>query len=219
MQCSYITLNGKHVPTAWGLEAGRLIALAKIWLTGCVLRLMGKPREALALSKAYKAFSVYNSPRYDRSILSAVDNVRALQAQLAPTERGDWPVLWSDTQMPWRTYGYTFFAAIRRLLFRVEADSVTDEPHLFVARSGTDAASLAAWAAESAGADSQAAAKLGACGKGADAKMRGRRAVHIQAAATGAAADDAAALPGVDVCACVHLQAVSALACDCVTMC
>jgi hypothetical protein len=71
----------EHKATAWGAALGRCIAWVKIIGVSAVLRAMGKQREARILSNAFTAFSVYNSPRYDRSILSAVDNCYALQVR------------------------------------------------------------------------------------------------------------------------------------------
>jgi hypothetical protein len=50
---------------------------------GTLLQAIGKTREATLLKNAYTAFSVYNTPRYDRSILSAVDNAVALRVSTA----------------------------------------------------------------------------------------------------------------------------------------
>lgn len=74
--------EGEHRATAWGAALGRAIAWVKILGMGAVLRAMGKQREARILSNAFTAFSVYNSPRYDRSILSAVDNCLALRVRV-----------------------------------------------------------------------------------------------------------------------------------------
>eukprot|EP00775_Hariotina_reticulata_P007405 gene7405-7614_t len=132
----YVTFQGKHMPTTLGIQLGRIISWCKIWVLGAVLRLLGKEREARLLSTAFKAFSVYNSPRYDRSIISSVDNVRQLMDAMAEAERDTWRCLWLPSDMSWSTYGNTFFAGIRRLLFRIQADSVMPEPHLFKYRSG-----------------------------------------------------------------------------------
>lgn len=51
----------------------------KILGISMLMRAVGKTREATLLQNAYTAFSVYNTPRYDRSILSAVDNAAALR--------------------------------------------------------------------------------------------------------------------------------------------
>jgi hypothetical protein len=131
----YVTLTGEHTPTTFGIQLGRIIAWCKIWVVGAVLRLVGREKEARLLSNAFKAFSVYNSPRYDRSFISSVDNVRQLMDAMAEDERDTWKCLWQPSDMAWNTYGYTFTAGIRRLLFRVQAESVMTEPHLFKFRS------------------------------------------------------------------------------------
>lgn len=106
------------------LQLGRWVTLAKIWGISWVLSALGKTREARLLSMAYKAFNVYNSRRYDRSITCAVDNVRSLQAQMTPEDRQLLPVVFEESVMQWVDYGYIVCAGIRRLLFKVEQDSV-----------------------------------------------------------------------------------------------
>lgn len=106
------------------LQLGRYVTLGKIWGVNWVLWALGKTREARLLSNAYKAFNVYNSRRYDRSITCAVDNVRALQSQMTAEDRQLLPVIWDDSFMSWWDYGYLVGAGIRKLLFRVKQDSV-----------------------------------------------------------------------------------------------
>lgn len=75
----YPVFESEHKPYDWGISLGRCIAWVKILGLCTLLRAVGKSREAMLLKNAYTAFSVYNTPRYDRSILSAVDNAAALR--------------------------------------------------------------------------------------------------------------------------------------------
>lgn len=79
--CRYPVFSRPHKASEWGIWLGRCIAWAKIMGIGTLLQAIGKTREATLLKNAYTAFSVYNTPRYDRSILSAVDNVIALRVR------------------------------------------------------------------------------------------------------------------------------------------
>lgn len=79
---SYPVFESEHTPTSWGISLGRCIAWVKILGVCALFRAVGKSREAVLLKNAYTAFSVYNAPRYDRSILSAVDNAIALGVRL-----------------------------------------------------------------------------------------------------------------------------------------
>jgi len=69
----------EHKPYDWGIMLGRCIAWVKILGICTLLQAVGKKREATLLKNAYAAFSIYNTQRYDRSILSSVDNARALR--------------------------------------------------------------------------------------------------------------------------------------------
>jgi hypothetical protein len=100
---SYPLFEQEHKPTGWGIALGRAITWTKIWAICGVLKVLGKTKEARMLTNAYTAFTVYNTPRYDRSILSAVDNGLALRVsacseaaalcgrtlKLACSQRGD----------------------------------------------------------------------------------------------------------------------------------
>jgi hypothetical protein len=77
--CRYPVFDAEHKPADWGIALGRCIAWVKILGLCGLLQALGKRREATLLKNAYTAFSVYNTPRYDRSILSAVDNAEALR--------------------------------------------------------------------------------------------------------------------------------------------
>jgi hypothetical protein len=79
--CRYPVFSRPHKASEWGIWLGRCIAWAKIMGIGTLLQAVGKTREATLLKNAYTAFSVYNTPRYDRSILSAVDNVVTLRVR------------------------------------------------------------------------------------------------------------------------------------------
>eukprot|EP00878_Enallax_costatus_P007771 GHUV01008134.1.p1 GENE.GHUV01008134.1~~GHUV01008134.1.p1 ORF type:complete len:416 (+),score=108.71 GHUV01008134.1:316-1563(+) len=121
------SIDERLEPSALYLQMGRWVTLAKIWGISWVLSALGKSREARLLSTAYKAFGVYNSRRYDRSITCAVDNVRSLQAQMIPEDRQLLPVVWEESVMSWPNYGYMVCAGIRKLLFRTQQESVV--PH------------------------------------------------------------------------------------------
>lgn len=121
---TFKSIDERLEPSALYLQIGRWITLAKIWCISWVLSAIGKSREARLLSTAYKAFGVYNSRRYDRSITCAVDNVRSLQAQMTPDDRQLLPLVWEESVMSWPNYGYLVCAGIRKLLFRTHEESV-----------------------------------------------------------------------------------------------
>ena len=102
--CRYPTFEREHRAFDWGIALGRGIAWVKILGISMLMRAVGKTREATLLQNAYTAFSVYNTPRYDRSILSAVDNAAALRVSgtLAlhcvplPQRQQPMPARWSE---------------------------------------------------------------------------------------------------------------------------
>lgn len=138
----YVTFETEHRATEWGIAAGRWIAWAKILGVCTVMKALGKSREARILRNAFAAFSVYNTPRYDRSILSAADNCIALRAELPAEERRLFTLVADPSAFDWYPYGYTVFAGVRRLLFRQTGECASEVPHAFVYR--PPAASLAA---------------------------------------------------------------------------
>lgn len=69
----------EHTANDWGISLGRCIAWFKILGLCALLQAVGKKREATLLKNAYTAFSVYNTQRYNRSIMSAVDNAEVLR--------------------------------------------------------------------------------------------------------------------------------------------
>jgi hypothetical protein len=83
----YMRFKGEHVPTELGVQRGWRWAAVKLWVLGWALQLTGRTRERRMLTIAHKAFAIQNSLRYNKSMLTAVDNARALQAQLAPEEQ------------------------------------------------------------------------------------------------------------------------------------
>lgn len=83
----------EHKAFDWGIALGRGIAWVKIWGLSALMRTVGKTREATLLQNAYTAFSVYNTPRYDRSILSAVDNAIALRVSAWARDFGRQPCM------------------------------------------------------------------------------------------------------------------------------
>lgn len=121
----YVTYTHEQLqPNPLLLQLGRYVTLFKIWGVSWLLWALGKTKEARLLSNAYKAFGIYNSTRYDRSITCAVDNVRALQAKMSAQDRQLLPVIWEASVMSWADYGYLVCAGIRSLLFRVKDDSL-----------------------------------------------------------------------------------------------
>ncbi len=59
--------------------------------------------QARALSNGFKAFCVQNSFNYNKSIVSAVDNVRKLKAQIVEHERNNWQMVWEGSVCDWDT--------------------------------------------------------------------------------------------------------------------
>lgn len=53
------------------------------------------------------------------------------QAELSPEERRLWTVVADASVVDWYPYGYTVFAGVRRLLFRLEGETTTEVPHFF----------------------------------------------------------------------------------------
>ncbi|KAF8068243.1 fatty acyl-CoA reductase [Scenedesmus sp. PABB004] len=120
----YVRMKGAHEPTQEGISRGAAAARLRIKLVGGLLKLAGKRRECRALKMGFKAFSVHNSIAYGKSIVCAVDNCRALRAQMSAKEAGAWPIVWEETPgHTWEDYGQTFMAGVRRLLFRMDATS------------------------------------------------------------------------------------------------
>eukprot|EP00878_Enallax_costatus_P001418 GHUV01001568.1.p1 GENE.GHUV01001568.1~~GHUV01001568.1.p1 ORF type:complete len:569 (+),score=137.92 GHUV01001568.1:356-2062(+) len=124
---TFKSIDERLEPSAVYMTIGRRVTLTKIWGVSRVLSALGKSREARLLSNAYKAFGVYNSRRYDRSITCAVDNARALQGQMAPEERQLLPMVWEESIMSWENYGNIMGSGIRKLLFRTKEDSVVPD--------------------------------------------------------------------------------------------
>jgi hypothetical protein len=56
------------------------------------------------------------------------------QAELSAEERELFPLVADGSIVQWYPYGYTVFAGVRRLLFRMSAESVSEIPHAFVYR-------------------------------------------------------------------------------------
>lgn len=85
VSCRYPVIATDYQASEWGILLGRGIAWLKILGVSALMAFMGKKREATLLRNAYSAFSVYNTRRYDRSILSAADNAIALRVSVRRT--------------------------------------------------------------------------------------------------------------------------------------
>lgn len=72
------------------------------------------------------------------SIVSAVDNVRALQARMPPSERKTWPIVWEESVMQWESYGFIALSGIRNILFKVQDENKTHLPLKYEAKKGAD---------------------------------------------------------------------------------
>eukprot|EP00878_Enallax_costatus_P009179 GHUV01009596.1.p1 GENE.GHUV01009596.1~~GHUV01009596.1.p1 ORF type:complete len:597 (+),score=150.72 GHUV01009596.1:329-2119(+) len=142
----YITYTGKHTPTSRGLFIGRLITQLKVWAVCRLLQLTGRRRQARALSNGFKAFCVQNSFRYNKSIVSGVDNVRQLQRSIREDEQSSWQCVWEPHLMDWETYGNTYMTGLRTLLCKNKGDVITCKPHHFKLRHGLpDTAQMQQW--------------------------------------------------------------------------
>jgi hypothetical protein len=98
-------------------------ARRKMKLMVAILRLLRMRREARSLETGLRACEVMNTLEYDKSMKCCVGNARALQQQLASEEQSILHVVWELEEAydasSWDRYLVTFFAAIRRLVFKL----------------------------------------------------------------------------------------------------
>lgn len=85
-----------------------------------------------ALQNVHRAFcGLFNTTAVAKSMISTVDNVRALSSRIVPEERAVWKMAFEEASVPLEEYCFTFLAGVRRLLLHIDGD-IRQVQHRFV---------------------------------------------------------------------------------------